>query len=368
MTISSLVSFSHYRPTRGFLFIGDPHVWSRQPGRRRDANFLATVLGKLEQAARISNELNLWPLCPGDLLHDDADNDSGMLIGLTRTLQKFDRKLVCLVGNHDKNEAHLSERNPLLLLGVANQLHLIDHSGFFGRFEMENEAGEKRQVALGGTPYGDPIPSDVAHFLGQKSTTHHTSHEMLGVDRVVWMTHEDLAFQGAYPGAKPIEEIKGVDVCLNGHMHGTSLPHRAGMTAWFNPGNITRMSVDTMDHKPSVWQWDPFETEEMGTQQGLRVPLLRRHELVHVKGSEIFDMEGRHATAFAPKSNEETQKSVSAFADRLLSDRIQHRSDDGTYTRESLEEILAQNQVPDMVKTITRRLQEQAAEKLGARE
>lgn len=368
MSTLSLPVFEIDRPTRGFLFIGDPHVWSKKPGRRRDDDFLATILNKLSQAAEISNRLDLWPICPGDLLHDDDDHDPVMLLNLTRTLQKFNRKLICLVGNHDKDEAHLSERNSLLLLGVADQLHLIDRSSFSGIIPMETEKGSIR-IAIGGTPYGDPIPKDVSSFLGvgfDPGEDPRRAQQLLGVDSIVWMTHEDLAFQGAYPGAQAIEEIRGVDACFNGHMHGTSLPHKAGMTAWYNPGNITRMSVDTMDHKPSVWQWIPGETEEMGTQQGLRVPLLHQHILTHTQGEFAFSLEGLHATAIMPAQVMETLPS-SAFAERLLADRIQQRSDDGTFTRESLENILESAQVSDLVKEITRRRQEQAATKLSER-
>lgn len=350
------------------MYIGDPHVWSKKPGRRRDEDFLATVLGKLSQAADIANRLDLWPVCPGDLLHDDDDHDPVMLLNLTRTLQKFNRKMICLVGNHDKDEAHLSERNSLLLLGVAGQLHLIDRSGFCGVIEMDTPEGIKK-VAIGGTPYGDPMPQDVASFLGadfDPKANPRRAHAILGVDRIVWMTHEDLAFQGAYPGARAIEEIRGVDTCFNGHMHGTALPHKAGMTAWYNPGNITRMSVDTMDHKPSVWEWLSTETEEMGTQQGLRVPLLRQHVLTHVQGELAFSLEGLHAAAIMPAKSLENLPQ-SAFAERLLSDCLQQRSDDGTFTRESLETILDAAQVSDIVRETAIRRQEQAARNLSSR-
>lgn len=368
MTVSSIPMLLSPTPTRGFLYIGDPHVWSKKPGRRRDDDFLATILGKLGQAAEIANRHHLWPICPGDLLHDDDDHDPVMLLNLTRALQKFDRKMICLVGNHDKDEAHLSERNSLLLLGVAGQLHLIDRSGFCGVISMHTPSGEMK-VAIGGTPYGDHIPQDVASFLGagfDPKADVKRAHVLAGVDTIVWMTHEDLAFQGAYPGAKSIEEIRGVDACFNGHMHGTSLPHKVGMTSWYNPGNITRMSVDTMDHKPSVWEWLPLEEQEMGTQQGLRVPLLHQHILNHVQGEYAFTLEGLHATAMMPARALEGLP-TSAFAERLLSDRIQQRSDDGTFTRESLETILEALQVPDLVKETARRRQEQAARNLSER-
>ena len=235
---------------------------------------------------------------------------------------------------------------------------------------ITGDDGQVANIAIGGTPYGASIPANVAQFLdapaANASANPRQAHLLAEVDQIVWMTHDDLAFQGAYPGAKPIQEILGVDACFNGHMHGTALPHRAGMTAWYNPGNITRMSVDTKDHVPSVWEWSCFEDEQMGTQQGLRVPLLRQHTLTHVRGDEVFDLEGRHAAAAPHKLvMAEGDRVRSGFAERLLADRVQHRTDDGIFTRESLEEVLEASKAPELVKEITRNLQEQAVEKLA---
>ena len=40
----------------GVLVIGDPHVGSRRPGRRKDAVWPQAVLGKLERCVAIANE------------------------------------------------------------------------------------------------------------------------------------------------------------------------------------------------------------------------------------------------------------------------------------------------------------------------
>lgn len=357
------------RPTKGFLFIGDPHVWSKQPGRRRDEIFINTIMDKLHQAADIANEHDLWPMILGDLMHDDSDHKVSTLIKLSRALQRFDRRPACLVGNHDKDEIYLSEENALLLLGVTNQLDLIDRNEIWGIVDIVGPNGATKKVAVGGTPYGGEIPEDLGKFLntGKKSV-----HSALGVDQVIWMTHEDLAFSGAYPTALPIREIKGVDLAFNGHMHGTTLPQKAGMTAWYNPGNITRMSVDMIHHVPSVWSWGPFEDQLMKTQQGLDVPLIKQHVLVYRPGVEIFSLEGRHATSILPDEMEtvesllQAERTTSAFAEKLLVDRDLSRTDDGTYTRESLEDIFSQKSISDAAKNILRRTQEKAAQKVSS--
>src|SRR5690606_4518046 len=101
------------------------------------------------------------------------------------------------------------------------------------------------------------------------------------VDTALWLTHEDLAFEGSYPGALPIQPIPGVDMVVNGHMHATKTPVLAEGTAYYNPGNITRMSIDLAEHVPSVWEWSPFDNDGMPSATGQRVPALVQHPLAH---------------------------------------------------------------------------------------
>src|SRR3546814_7832118 len=102
---------------------------------------------------------------------------------------------------------------------------------------------------------------------------------------IVWLTHEDLAFDGSYPGAKELYEVPGVSLVVNGHMHLTKKPRNVGGTMWFNPGNITRVAVDAKDHVPAVWKFDPVNGIE-------------RIELTHEK--DIFDLTGRLIDSVSP--------------------------------------------------------------------
>lgn len=348
-------------PCSGILFIGDPHVWSRQPGRRRDERFLLTVIGKLEQAAQIANDRNLQAVCLGDLLNDRHDDDTEMLILLTRALQKFDRKLMSLVGNHDKDELWLSERNSLLLLEVANQIELIDRTGFWGKLDIEKD-GQHMSVAIGGTPYGVEIPHDIASLTqGGVNGKHTRAHENLNVDKIVWLTHHDLAFEGAYPGSTELHEVLGADLVVNGHMHGTTLPHRYGETSWYNPGNITRMSVDMANHIPSVWAWSPFNKDPMLSAQGVHVPKLERIELKHVPGAEIFDFEGRHAKVQAvvePQVN----TSGSAFVARIKLGQNAKKTDDAEFIVTSLSEIMDHRKTGTGARIVLERLAQKSIE------
>lgn len=341
----TLINRTGDRPPRGLLWIGDPHVWSRCPGRRRDESFLSTVIGKLEAVAVIANDLDLQPLIGGDLLHDDEDNDTQMLISLARALQAFDRKPVTLVGNHDKDDLlRLSERNPLLLLSVTGQIDLIDTPSFWGQVCLESPDGKEYRMAIGGTPYGHPIPTDIDADFPQLCGPDGTIRSGQGVDAVLWLTHEDLAFGDGYPGAFPLHEIKGADMVINGHMHASLKPHRYGDTAWYNPGNITRLSVDQAEHRPMVWRFDPFDQATQPSAEGLAVPILHGEPLPHRPGRDVFDFTGRHATS--DKMAVHDIPEGSAFVEGLRTQVGERRTDEAVALSQALPGIFEALKTP----------------------
>ncbi len=56
----------------GFLFIGDPHLDIKKPGRRLDENFAETVLGKIDFCINYANDHDLVPVFLGDLFDNNV--------------------------------------------------------------------------------------------------------------------------------------------------------------------------------------------------------------------------------------------------------------------------------------------------------
>lgn len=231
----------HEVVANGFLFIGDPHISSRKPGTRNDVDFVATVAGKLEQVAEIANTNGLQAVFLGDMFNRAQEPDARLLVLLTRALKRFQLKPWTLMGNHDINETTLTENTSLALMREAELLHVVDTAGPF----MVLNKPDGSCIGLGGSPYGMVIPDDIEQDLALFGKP---------VDRCIWITHHDLAFEGAYPGALEMYPITGCDLVVNGHMHLTKAPRLLGNTTWFNPGNITRQSKDTANHVPAVWE------------------------------------------------------------------------------------------------------------------
>jgi predicted phosphodiesterase len=346
----------------GVLFIGDPHVFSGTPGRRLDPCFHATVCRKLSHAARICRERNLYPIILGDLLHKQDDEDARMLVLLARALREFPVPPLTIVGNHDKKGQELTDANPLLYLGETAQIRLLNEAGFQGRLRLHGLDGKTHIVAIGGTPYGAMLPTDLVRAFGAQR--HNDIAKTLGADSTLWLTHEDLAFDGAYPGALPLFELAGVDMVVNGHMHGTKKPVKQGRTTWYNPGNITRLALDMADHVPTVWEWSPSLDAGMPSSTGETVPGLVGHVLDHQTPDRVFDFTGTHAAEALRTSANQGGEISSQFVAELLSDTRERRTDEAVFLREIMRPMLSASKAPDSAKLRLVHLLEQAQTRL----
>ncbi|MHB1666165.1 metallophosphoesterase family protein [Thiomonas sp.] len=287
--------------TQGFLFIGDPHIASTSPGRRKDADFAATVAGSLSEAFRLANRLCLQPVILGDLFHRERDSEARMLVHLFRALRLAERTPWCLVGNHDLEEHILTDRTTLAAVAETGLLQLIGN----GAFDLIDCNGVL--VGLGGTPYGQAIPQSVEGLFAETP------------DQAIWITHTDVRFKQAYPGALEPFAIAGCDLVVNGHMHLEQPSVQVGHTLWVNPGNITRVSVDALDYAPGVLAWTPLEG-------------LRRYPIAHAPGVEVFNLQGRLSTADdAPNALAAGVAAISHRSDfvRMLVEDVQSRSGSG---------------------------------------
>lgn len=335
-----------YPGTRQLMFIGDPHVWSKKPGRRRDVSYLRTVLAKLTRCAEIANQRRAWPLILGDLFEKPDDTDAEMLIELSKVLQKFERKPVTLVGNHDKNEEVLSQNNPMRLLEVTGQLMVIDQQGLWGEIDLEDGAGKSRHVLIGGSPYGNVLEPSLLNLLSLEQQEHLPKtvkqvREAYRADQVVWMTHTDLAFQGAYPGSQELIETKGVDMVVNGHMHLTKTPVKVGSTTYYNPGNITRVTMEALHHVPKVWLWDPHAGKTGVDATDKIIERLEGVELPHAKGEDIFELTGKRI-----QGSKMDRQEIYKFVKMMRNDPQSERTDDAVELRETMAQVFVQRKTP----------------------
>lgn len=301
---------------KGLLFIGDPHVSSKNVGRRLDEDFCATVCGKLDQAFAIAAERDLYPVILGDLFDDELDTKARMLTQVIRSLSASVKRPLTIVGNHEKTQFFLTDDTALAALREASVIDTLERSGF--RVEVDVDGCK---VLIGGSPYGQDFPESVK-----------ARRDELGADKVVWLTHHDLAFQGAYPGSRAIEEIEGVDIMVNGHMHKPTPPVRAGSMMAFNPGNITRMSVDCHDQAPAVWAWTPSNGQELE-----KIELRHRKDVMNLAGY-VFE-ESKASTVEQDGAELLLQESNFSKLLRQRQDEDARQTDDAQLLKEEMDAL-----------------------------
>ena len=393
----------------GICFIGDPHLLSLRPGRRID-NYTQTILNKLKQIRDYCNENNLLAIILGDLYDNANDKDVEMNTDLALILQSFKHKVISAVGNHDINEIKLLNHNPLKMLERLGFIYLLENNGL--GFEIVIKKGKsKKKILLGATPYGMPIVDNVSKLLGinedliingitleQKqdvleqekknktagnlpiylhqnfNSTQYKNIEKYKeekkIEEIIWLTHHDLAMNGAYPNSIPLKEILGVDRVINGHIHGTKESVIMKNTVYYNKGNIARNKIDLINHKPAVWIYSPFSEEEEASINGVKCKALIPHYLNVMEGKDVFRLTGKH-TGKNALTEEDIQQLIEpeekVFANLLQQQEEEtNKTEDATDVEESLAEFIEiekpRKEVCDLIFSLLRRTQEKTIE------
>lgn len=422
---SSLANIPVYpKIVNGILFIGDPHLWSKNPGRRLD-NYTDVILNKLKEAIEYANKHNLLIVCLGDLFEKPEDNDIEFLTKVIEVVKN--NKMLINVGNHDIHEHRLTFKNPLKMLEKTGLIELTEDNGFAYQVDINNKKNEINRIIIGATPYGHKIPDNVLPLLfdsndeniKKKLSTYNLNKELdenviyqplteeqieniqeqekgnrvVGnvpiylkqdfnhdyqkifedfkkeneIKEVIWLTHHDLAMTGAYPNSIALKEIYGVDRVINGHIHGTKMPVKINNTVYYNVGNIARMKIDMIFHKPAVWQYDFDETEENAltpSVNGLMVKELKPYYLTYQDGKEVFKLNGKHEEILKNIINEDDlnvsaevlneedaiQKQEEKIFASLLLEKETEKTDDGSLLSESLRNFLEEKQIDEELK------------------
>lgn len=313
------------RECNGLVFIGDPHVSSIKPGRRMDADYSETILNKLRFISEYCNEHNYIAVFLGDMYDHAVEKSESLKIRLLRVLGGFNNIPISNVGNHDISNRVLTDADSLRYLEEAKVIKLCERTGPLEIFKVGGKT-----VGIGASPYGQPFPDDATPMFPN-------------ADTIIWITHHDLAFAGAYPGSKEVQEIKGCKLAINGHMHLKKPIIKAGQTTWYNPGNITRQAVDTIDHIPSF-----TVLKEDGSLDTVVIP----HE------KHVFNLTGRLVDSISPgevkASSVKESAEDSVFVNLLEANSSMEieKSDDGSILMEDILSKFEKDKTPDAIKNI----------------
>jgi hypothetical protein len=292
----------------GFLWVGDQHLGTRRPERRYN-DYNERILAKIQKAIDIANEKKLVLLFAGDLFHHEREEDDSIKTVLNEMFSDCWIMPIFNIGNHDKRGLLLSKKDSLSVIASSKFIRLAYTTGPVAVFTLSSG----RKVMIGASPYDMPIPTDISDMEE-------------GVDRI-WMTHHDMAFDGVYPGATELHEIKGCRYVMNGHMHLHRAPTPVGKTLWCNFGSIARTAIDAINETPAVWEIneDTFIADTF-----------ERHVLPHQPGPVAFDLTG-HLIPAAPVVNGLEGLAPSSFIEILKTDMTQAQvnvDQEGVYEEE----------------------------------
>lgn len=244
----------------GLLFIGDPHLAHRNPGGRKD-DYGRAILGKLKWALDYAGSERLMPCLLGDLFHWSRDNANWLIADLCEML--VDREVLAIYGNHDVHQNRVSENDSISVPIKAGLLRMVSEHAYW-----QGIVGGV-PVIVGGTPYGAYKPAPFAPGI-------------TGDTLVFWMMHHDVLLPGyERVGKMEPEELPGIHVVVNGHIHRRLEDVSRRKTIWMNPGSLARTSRGELDHVPALLRFD-IGASEAGRWRKSLIPV------PHAPAEEVF--------------------------------------------------------------------------------
>lgn len=217
----------------GLLFIGDPHLESRQHGFRKD-DFPQVALKKLAWCLEYAKAENLQPFLLGDLFQFPRENPNWLL---SEIIELLDEPLPAIYGNHDVRENSVKNDDSIQILFGSGRLRQVTQT------DPWRGSVDGNSVCVTGVSWGqDRYLKELAAPDG-------------GADLAICMTHHDILIPGYEEGGtiKP-REVIGLDLVMNGHIHRRLDRVSKGSTHWITAGNILRQkrSELTRSHVPAV--------------------------------------------------------------------------------------------------------------------
>ena len=239
--------------------IGDIHLRASRPISRLDADYLGTILGKLSQAAEIANTCDIAVLL-GDIF-DRPDAPHSVLIKANKAFHKFEVPLYTVIGNHDV----LGYSNTTLNTTALGSLFEMSCGLNRLNIEMLTFGGEK--VGLFGVHAFDKSIWSVPEYHGLKILF---AHKMI--------TNKPIPGADCYD-IRDVAKQTNADIIVSGDIH---YPHleTIGDKIFFNPGALSRSSIEDRDRIPQVGILDT--SKAFGT--------INTIPLVNAPSDSVFDM------------------------------------------------------------------------------
>lgn len=230
--------FAQPKSVSGLMFIGDPHLESRQHGFRKD-DFPHVALKKFAWCLDFARQNDMQPFLLGDLFQFPRENPNWLM---TEIIQLLDQPLPAIYGNHDVRENQLKKDDSIKILYASGCLIPVTLDrpwrGYIG----------DEQVVVGGVDWGQD------RYL-KKLNSDSFAKDSFDPTLSICMTHHDILIPGYEEGGniRP-RSIDGIDIVMNGHIHRRLEPVIKESTHWITAGNILRQKRSDLSrsHIPAV--------------------------------------------------------------------------------------------------------------------
>lgn len=288
------------------LIVGDLHLRTRPPKRRREADFQDVCLGKLRQIRDIGDTRAAAVLQVGDFF-DSSDPSKGLIAAVIYLL--LDRPVVssswfAIHGQHDLryHSQEAAGRSALRILEAAGVVKIMDAGGcLIGR--------RGATVRFVGASFGEVPYLQVPLEYPDEGFNVLVAHAMVG-DRPLWPGH-DLTGPEQY-----VRKYPGYNLyCLGDYHYPFSV--RVGDAWVINPGAVLRLTADERDRsrRPKVVLFDT----DGGEPEDIYLDVTPE--------AEAFDLEGHAKDADAREAR-------ASFAD--MAEALKHTGQLGVNFKQNL--------------------------------
>lgn len=221
-----------------FLFVTDMHFRVTRPVSRLDNDFMATLLGKVEEIRKIATDERVAAVIIGGDIFDREDSPHSVVIRVNRAFKLFGMPVFTVIGNHDiygyeGKTVDVSCIGSLFEMGSVKRLDLETF-----HFEDEEKTRMDKAVVIYGIHAFDkdefmiPESEDISVIVAHKMIT-------------------DIPLPDE-AGCLMIDKLKtNARVLMSGDIHtGHSLDLNG--TLFVNPGSMTRKSIEDRERQPQV--------------------------------------------------------------------------------------------------------------------
>ncbi len=268
-----------------YIACADLHLRATKPILRVETDFLSVCLNKVKQIVDLANEHEAEILIAGDLFHS-CTVPYIVLNSVAQCLSYANKNVIFVDGQHDReNHTNNFINTPIL------SLYYMNHNFKFLQNEHTNEvwgASWKQSV----------IPTNLKK-------------DILLVHKCITPSKPPFFLKDAISAKDMLKKYPNFKYIVTGDYHESFMTEYKGRFL-INPGSMTRMKIDQLDHEPSVYLIDTSKEK------------VKRIKLKVKPIEEVFDLSKSEKDKDFKKFQEEIKELVESLKIKAKNPKYKH--------------------------------------------